>query len=212
MSVDIGRKAASGHGDARKGSPMGVWQHPSAELRSNYAIGNLAPGAALAVAAHLELCESCRSASGRTERVQRLRRTAGRASAQEAAAEPKALAAELPPSLEKLPVGRWRRIRSGVRAAPLKGAAGLGESVHLLKIAPTARAPLPTAAEFVLVLDGVLHQDAMTYKVGDFLELGALRGGKPQAGARIGCLCLVVGDETLYRRPFLDWIQRLRGA
>lgn len=190
---------------------MGVWQHPSAELRTNYAIGNLAPGAALAVAAHLDLCESCRAASGRSERVQRLRRTAGRSSPAGATPESNTLAG-LPPSIEKLPIGRWRRTRSGVRTAPLNAAAGLGESVHLLKVAPTAWAPLPAAAELALVLDGVLHHGAMTYTAGDFLELETLREGKAQAGARIGCLCLVVGDETLYRRPFLDWVLRLRGA
>jgi len=194
---------------------MGVSQHPSAGLRSNYAIGNLAPGAALAVNGHIELCETCRLSLGRAERTYRNARSHLKSGASSEAAVP-ATGLEafgpLPAAVRALPVGRWRRVRNGVRAAPLTGAAGLGEAVYLVAAKPAAPLPLPPAAEFVLVLDGALHDGTITYKAGDFLEGGAARGSARRAGARIGCLCLVVGDDTLYRRPFLDWIRDLTKA
>jgi anti-sigma factor ChrR (cupin superfamily) len=199
---------------------MGASQHPSTELRSNYAIGNLAPGAALAIAAHIDLCRACRLALARmdthantdfdiTTPARRSPRPA--APIPSAARPPLDAGAEpsLPASLKGVAVGAWRRSGPGVRTGPLEGAAGLGESVHMLIARRGAFLPSGRPG-FLLVLGGLLHAGATTYQAGDFLELTGPDDPRFRAGAT-GCRCLVVGDDALYRRPLWDWLRRLSG-
>jgi hypothetical protein len=56
----------------------------------------------------------------------------------------------------------------------------------------------------MVVLQGEIRVGADTFKAGDFLVLTGVREGWRAGGE--GCLCLVVGDDTLYQRPVLDWL------
>ena len=89
-----------------------VFEHPSAALLSGYDRGGLAPGAALAVVAHLDLCRQCRL----TLRWMAGRRSTaapspkgpdgGLAAARGRHAAPSA-AGPLPRALRRIAVGRW---------------------------------------------------------------------------------------------------------
>ena len=181
-----------------------VFEHPSAALLSGYDRGGLAPGAALAVVAHLDLCRQCRL----TLRWMAGRRSTaapspnvpdgGLAAALGRHAAPSA-AGPLPRALRRIAVGRWHGAGRGVMSAPLRGVSGLGESVHLLRVAPGASFALPDAAELLLVATGAVRVGLSRYAGGDFLDLADARASHATADARTGCLCLVVGDDDLYR-------------
>ncbi len=179
-----------------------VFEHPSAVLLSDYSRGALAPGAALAVAAHLDLCRLCRLALGRME--SRLVTTAtsrnvpdgGLADAPGRHEAPSA-AGPLPRALRRVAIGRWRPAGQGVTSAPLRAVSGLGETVHLLRAAPGAPFALPDTAEFLLVATGAVRVGLTRYASGDFLDLAATRAQHATADALTGCLCLVVGADEL---------------
>jgi len=186
-----------------EGSSM-VFEHPSAALLSDYDRGGLAPGAALAVVAHLDLCRQCRLTLGRmagrrsTAVTSRNIPDGGLAAARGRHEAPSA-AGPLPRTLRRMAIGRWRATGRGVMSAPLRGVSGLGESVHLLRVAPGAPFALPNAAELLLVATGAVRVGLNRYAGGDFLDLAATRASHATADARTGCLCLVVGDDELYR-------------
>ncbi|EJL33357.1 anti-sigma factor [Caulobacter sp. AP07] len=181
-----------------------AFEHPSAALLSDYDRGGLAPGAALAVVAHLDLCRQCRLALGRMENRRWTKATSrnvpdgGLADARGRHEAPSA-GGPLPRALRRIAVGRWRPAGRGVASAPLQGVSGLGESVHLLKAAPGTPFALPDAAELLLVATGAVQVGLTRYGGGDFLDLAATRVRHAAADARTGCLCLVVGGDELYR-------------
>ena len=181
-----------------------VFEHPSAALLSDYDRGGLPPGAALAVEAHLDLCRQCRLALGRMAGRRWTAATSrnvsdGALAAARGRPEAPSTAGPLPHALRRIAVGRWRPAGRGVMSAPLRGVSGLGESVHLLRIAPGAPFALPDAAELLLVATGGARVGLGHYAGGDFLDLAAPHAPHATADARTGCLCLVVGGDELYR-------------
>ncbi|KRA67224.1 hypothetical protein ASD89_03175 [Caulobacter sp. Root656] len=181
-----------------------VFEHPSAALLSGYDRGELAPGAALAVVVHLDLCRQCRLTlrwmAGRRSTATTSMNVpdGGLAAARGRHAAPLA-AGPLPRVLRRIAVGRWRGAGRGVMSAPLRGVSGLGESVHLLRVAPGVSFALPDAAELLLVAIGAVRVGLSRYVGGDFLDLADARASHATADARTGCLCLVVGGDELYR-------------
>ena len=184
---------------AAEGCPMVVSHHPSAEMRSDYRIGNLAPGAALTVAAHLALCRECALVVGDRPRATGL----AHRPMQAAGGGPRSPAADfsperLPRVLRDIPLGKWRRVGPGVRASRLQGVSGIAESVHFLRASAGARLRLPRTG-LLLVLSGAIATPARQFGLGAFLELADLPSRKARADPVAGCLCLIVGEGDLYR-------------
>lgn len=197
---------------------MTATRHPTAQLRSDYAAANIAPGAALAVAVHLEYCPVCAigteamSGPGETlasdaggEPIGYLRR---------AGARPAAAGGEkpLPRPLRGAPLGRWRWLRPGVQVAPIHGVSGFGEAVYLLKAAPGAPAPLAReAVQQLVVLEGGLHAGEETYGPGDFVDASSRPSTPVTARRPCGCLCLMVTDGSW---PLFgwEWVRSLWGG
>jgi putative transcriptional regulator len=158
-------------------------------LRAEYRIGDVAPGTALAVAAHATGCESCALLFGElpaTLNTRWLPEAEGR----------KPLNARLPPLLRDIPRTRWRNVAPDVSVCCLRGVSGLGESVCLLRAAPGADVVLPSHADLVLILSGGASCDSGAIGAGDLIEITSPARGMsdPQ-----GLLALVIGDDALFR-------------
>lgn len=169
-------------------------QHPSAQLSADYRVGDITPGAALAIAVHLAACLSCclavqEQARRRDEQWTR-------------AIEPGAIAADaaLPPMLQGTPRGQWRRVGRGVAAAQLQGVSGLAQSAQLVRAAPGAKLALPEDLDILVGLGGSIDGDWGELSVGGLIEpaVSAVARADPKAGF----LGLAIGSDTLYRGFF----------
>jgi anti-sigma factor ChrR (cupin superfamily) len=203
--------ARRNHVSAPDGSSVSISKHLSAELLSTYRLGDIAPGAALAVEAHIGLCEQCRCEAGLTERPEQNPGSVTPAiEGQYCAGVPDdASAAGVgPPALGRVATGPWRRVAQGVRHSQLAGVSGLGESVHLVTAEPTAPLSLPRAAHLLVVLRGAVRAGGIVHSRGDVID----KAGVHLKGARVDgasdCLCLVVGDDDLFDRPTIDTRKR----
>ena len=175
---------------------MSLSHHPSARLRAEYRIGDVAPGTALAVAAHAAGCESCAL------------------SVREPPAPPatlwrpdadglRPLKARLPPLLRDIPRTRWRNVSRGVSVCCLRGVSGLGEAVCLLRAAPGANIVLPSHVDLILGLSGRASAPCGVLDPGDLIEIHGRVDG--MADPSNGLLALVIGDDGLPRgfsQPF----------
>lgn len=180
---------------------MAISEHLSDELKSTYLRGATSPGEALAIAAHLSLCEQCQDDV-------RLRRPEDK----ELGGDPQCdnahhrlltLADESGgsaqgPKTDCLSGGAWRRVAKGNRNRPLFGASGLGEAVFLLKTETGASTLLPASAQLVVVLRGALRTPEAAFTQGDIIEAAGVRMKHARAEDGMECLCLVVGDDDMY--------------
>jgi anti-sigma factor ChrR (cupin superfamily) len=193
------------------GSSMRISKHLSAELLSSYRLGAIAPGAALAVEAHIGLCEQCRCEAGLTEHPgPNPGPVAPPDEAQDhvGALDDPSAAGLSPPALGRVATGPWRRVAQGVRHSRLGGVSGLGESVHLLTAEPGAPLNLPHAAHLVVVLGGAVRAGASVHSRGDFIDTAGVRLREASVHGPSDCLCLVVGDDDLFGRPAVDLRRR----
>jgi putative transcriptional regulator len=71
---------------------------------------------------------------------------------------------------------------------------------------------LPDAADLLLVASGAVRVGLSRYVGGDFLDLSDAPASHATADARTGCLCLVVGDDDLYRPHPLSGPTRPRAS
>jgi anti-sigma factor ChrR (cupin superfamily) len=169
---------------------MCLSHHPSARLRAEYRIGDVAPGTALAVAAHVTACESCarlvREPTARPETLWRL-----------GAEGRKPLTARLPPLLRNIPRSRWRNVSPDVSVCSLRGVSGLGEAVCLLRAAPGANIVLPSHVDVILGLAGRASGCFGVFEAADLIEICDQAQGL--ADPAEGLLALVIGDDELYR-------------
>jgi putative transcriptional regulator len=195
MSQEVRLASPWAHGpmSCEEDGPMGLSHHPSAELRADYHVGNVSPGAAIAVAVHLSLCEQCALL------VQEEPRSAEAPWIPSWSTPGADLARSLPPMLAAVPRGRWRRVGRGAAAAPLQEVSGLAESVHLVRLRPGAALPFGVSAELLVLLGGGIIAPLGDMHPGDLLELGPLGGREIRGHPEAGALALVVGDDTLYR-------------
>lgn len=178
---------------------MTISAHPSPALRQDYARGQVSPGVALALEAHLALCPVCALA---TDSLGRARRRAPAAAQPRGEAHPEpshpAAEDELSASLEARRSGRWRRLSPRLKLAPLGGVSGLGEAVRLLNAAPGASlAPLASAdVEVVVALEGAARSGQIQYGPGDLLENPAEALRRAEADPVQGFRALVVSVDS----------------
>lgn len=190
--------------------------HPSVSMRSDYVSANLAPGAALAIEAHLQMCNVCAIA------VDAL---SGGPATGDTRAIGKARRASFAPRPEFTDASGRRHVADDVRGRlsagrpfgrgawlfAVSGVSGLGESTYLVRARSHARLRL-AGAEVLLVLDGHFTSSGVTFKAGDFLVLSEADIPAPVAGDE-GCECLIIADDgwpgSPWRRIFL-WRTRRR--
>jgi len=211
VPVQQPRFAGEFRGTARGHMP--VDRHPSQEARSAYKAGDVSPGTALALTVHAERCAVCRvdiqslfapARGGRSRSQGRL----GRHAATDAP-----VAGVTSPTLAGLRQSPWRWRAPGVRTAELHGASGLGEAVHLLRLAPGCAMPPRAVAALAqaVVLEGLLHDDEEAFGPGDYIDLEVQPLRRPAAGRPAGCLCLIVTDGCWPRRGLTGLLSRVRG-
>jgi putative transcriptional regulator len=184
---------------------MAVEHHPSAASLLAYMATELAAGAALVVATHIELCPRCAEMVRALENDGRVAVdiAPGEANDTLSRGPPRPLARQpisgldLPVGLAGLRVGRWWWAGPGITVMLVKGAAGLGEQLYLLK--GRAGAVLPRhehrGVEWVVVLKGAFAEGATRFRRGDISE----RGADEMHGLRVmpeeECICLVATDD-----------------
>jgi anti-sigma factor ChrR (cupin superfamily) len=169
---------------------MGIAHHPTARLSAEYRAGDIAPGAALAVTAHISACPRCAAL------LQEPPMAPG-AAWTPSSIPPSPVSAALPPLLRGAARGRWRRVSPGVSVAELRAVSGLGEAAYLLRATAPTQIVLPPEADILLVLAGGAQAPSGSLSPGDLVETsGAIQIDVVATG---GLLALLVGDDGLYR-------------
>jgi putative transcriptional regulator len=183
-------------------------RHPSQEARAAYKAGDISPGTALALTLHAERCAVCRVDIQSLFRPARGGRSAAR---RPVADDPIGNAAS--PALGALRQSPWRWLGPGVKVAEIYGASGLGEAVHLLKLAPGRAMPPRAVAALAqaVVLEGGLRDGAEAFGPGDYIDVETQPLRRPLAERPGGCLCLVVTDGSWPRRGLGGLLSPLRG-
>lgn len=146
---------------------MAPTHHPSGQALANFLIGDCSPGASLLLARHVSLCVRCAS---RVHAMGSVGVDSGEISCGEAEA-----------------------LKPGVEITLVEGASGLGEAVFHVRVAPGQALPLdePLPAVELLVLEGAVTADGVTYFPGDFLSLEETPKIQLLAGASAGCVYLM---------------------
>ena len=201
---------------------MSLSHHPSEALLLDYALGSLAEGWSLAVAAHLSLCPMCRQQVAEMEALggalmhdcppaiagdDLWQRVAARMDApegaREVAAAPPCATSILPAPLRDYTGGAadnlaWRRLGLGAEQVVLKPRQP-GTSARLLRIAPGQRVPAHGHAglEVTVVLSGAFSDETGRYGRGDFQELDGEIEHQPWVDGGEPCICLAVTDAPL---------------
>lgn len=169
---------------------MPIRHHPSPQLRADYVAADIAPGAALTVSLHLELCGAC------AVQVRALTGMAVDAGAPPVGAGAQD-AAGAPELLRGRSLARWKWISPGLRGAQVKGVSGLGEAVWLLNAAAGARLPRRAAAAvgLLLVVEGAIQIGSAELTAGDLVEVTdpgvSIKAPRGEAG-----ICLVTTDAS----------------
>ena len=206
---------------------MSLSHHPSEALLLDYALGSLAEGWSLAVAAHLSLCPMCRQQVAEMEALggalmhdcppaiagdDLWQRVAARMDAPEGARE-MAAAQRRPTSILPVPLRdytggdadylAWRRLGLGAEQVVLKTRQP-GTSARLLRIAPRQRVPAHGHAglEVTIVLSGAFSDETGRYERGDFQELDGEIEHQLLVDGGEHCICLAVTDAPLRFEKF----------
>ncbi len=192
---------------------MSVWHHPSDATLMAYANGNLAEGAALAVALHLGACPDCSQTVRIAETIggvlldelppvamttDAFAGTLARLEAEPAReplarpSSPQPEQAWLPEPLRQYPLGPWRWLGPGIRqivVVPLHR----GASARLLRLVPGRALPRHghDDVELSCVLRGSLNDEHGSFGPYDISEMDPWERHRPVAGAEEPCICLV---------------------
>ena len=199
-----------------------IAHHPNDELLLACAAGNLATGAAIVVAAHLEACAQCRASVHLFEGVggamlesiepavmapEALARTLARIDKQQTPASrdapPACTRPSLPPGLtwprglQQCAVSRWHWLGPGVRWSRVKVPHDGDANVFLLRIGPGKSLPRHThsGVELTQVLCGSFDDGRALFAAGDFDAADDAIHHQPvlQAGGECICLASVKG-------------------
>jgi putative transcriptional regulator len=217
---------------------MTLERHPSDESLLRYAAGSLSVGPSLVVAAHLELCPTCRTqvtkfgrlggafladtarepmradALGRA--LEKLDQTPSTTSPGRLPRSPRRadLGMPLPASLRDCGIGPWRWLGPGFRWSWITVPGSPDARVMLLRGRPGLQLPAHghTGEEFTLILKGWLFDDRGAYGPGDFDEADDDIDHQPVVGPDVECICLAAldGDTRLHSR-LGRWLRPLVG-
>lgn len=196
--------------------------HPPAELLAGFAAGALPEAVDLVMATHLGYCPQCRQAvadfeavggalldemppaeleAGSLERVLARLDAPASASAAPAMVLPPVtdpflagLPAPLRRALGNAPRIRWRPVVPGVVSDRMLPHTTPGYHSRLIKVRPGKRAPehRHTGDEYLLVLDGITHQDGFALRPGDLRIADPTVVHDTLADPQVGCTCLIV--------------------
>jgi putative transcriptional regulator len=217
---------------------MTLKRHPSDESLLRYAAGSLSAGPSLVVAAHLEVCPTCRAQVTKFERLggafladttrepmradalgrvlERLDETRPATSSAPDLKPPRRadLGMALPASLRDCEIGPWRWLGPGFRWSRITVPGSPDARVMLLRGRPGLQLPAHghTGEEFTLILKGWLFDDRGAYGPGDFDEAGDDIDHQPVVGPDGECICLAAldGDTRLHSR-LGRWLRPLVG-
>ena len=188
--------------------------HPSGELLTDYAIGDLPLAPGLVVSAHLEGCALCRSRVGEIEEAEGRQLLEGSAAVAmrpdalhavlsrvtyKAKPEPQASApakrlgdAKLPGAVAQIGLKRRRFLGSGLWTARVDLPEHDDWRTFVLRVPAGTTVPSHghSGEELIAVLAGSFA-DGKTYAAGDFVECGANRDHDLKVVGDAPCVCLI---------------------
>jgi hypothetical protein len=82
----------------------------------------------------------------------------------------------------------------------------------LLTGEPGAPLNLPSAAHLLVVLGGAVQAGASIHAQGDLIDMAGVRLKEARVHGASDCLCLVVGDDSLFDRPSIHLRKRAFAA
>jgi putative transcriptional regulator len=188
-----------------------IERHPSVQLLTSYAVGDLALAAGLSVAAHLGVCRDCRIKVSEVEEAEgaAIAGAAGAPMADGALAQalrnletppqsarnraPRSVGGvELPAAISELGLARRRWVAPGFWAARAKAPATDGWRTFLLRAPALAHIPHHdhVGRELICVLSGAFR-DGVTYAAGDFAEHPPGSGHDLTVSSDAPCACLI---------------------
>jgi putative transcriptional regulator len=192
-----------------------ITHHPDDATLMSFAAGSLTEALAGVVAAHLDLCPSCRRAVKTMQSIgaalfdalpaagmdrgapimaaRRMEADAQSANLRRLASSevPPSLARVMPFDLDQVP---WRRLSIGVWHHRLPSTAG---DLRLLKVGAGRRMPEHGhgGTELTLMLRGSYTDETGTYRPGDIADLDDNVEHTPVADAVTGCICLIASEK-----------------
>lgn len=201
-----------------------ISHHPTEATLLDYAAGTLPQALAIVAATHLSCCAACR------ETLAALEATAGvmleeidpiavgdDALAQLLArvdspvpAAPPVLHPDLPPPLNRVPMGRWWPIGIGVRWRPLKTVGRAWAGLILAQPGRTLPSHGHAGQELTCVLSGAFADASGEYRQGDLADPDFDHDQAPAVLGSEPCLC-VLGSEGMRLHGFLGLAQRMIG-
>jgi putative transcriptional regulator len=202
---------------------MTITHHPSDETLAAFASGGLDEARSVVVAAHVALCEQCRTTMGALEQVggtliEQAAPAALRPEALDAAlarigtAAPSVSAAlavaDYPAVLAPYGVGPWRWIGPGLYWRGTDVPSGDGTRVFMLKSAPGSSLLHHghSGVEWTCVLEGAFRHELGRYGPGDFDDADDSVDHTPFVEPGPTCVCLVALQGKLELR---GWIGKL---
>ncbi len=206
-----------------------IMRHPDPVTLMGFAAGTLAEPLAAAVAAHLDMCETCCAEVADLELLGGVLMINAEPPRDEAAkavvpgrpidcvAEdvvrhadpsgrlPAPLAAAFRLSVDTIP---WKRLGPGVWHHRLPLSQGATGDLRLLKIAPGRVMPDHGhgGAELTLVLEGTYSDETGAYRRGDMQDVDETVEHTPVADKEAGCICLIASEK---RARFKGLVGRL---
>jgi putative transcriptional regulator len=196
---------------------MSAKHHPSDATLFAYGGGSLSEGHALAVAAHLALCPSCREKVEEIEAVggalldditpspiaenslahvmSRLGERETKPAVQRIAATPQLGSLAVPEPLRSYVTasGGWKTLAPGIRHMELLPRSNDGENTFLLRVAPGTSLARHghNGSELTIVLSGSYSDELGRFGPGDFAETDDSINHQPLADSNVECVCLI---------------------
>jgi putative transcriptional regulator len=200
---------------------MSITHHLDDATLMSFSAGSLPNTLAAVAAAHISMCERCRSELAVHERIGAALVDSLTPAAMAGAVPPMPQSNDMAPAPSHMPLGevphplarliganldevRWRWIGPGLWHRPLP--VGGGGSLQLLRGAPSARVPEHThgGGELTLVLRGALVDATGRYGPGDITDLDeAIEHHAPEADVREGCICVIANEHPTRFRGLL---------
>ncbi|MGA9659202.1 MAG: ChrR family anti-sigma-E factor [Asticcacaulis sp.] len=211
---------------------MRIAHHPDEDILFEYYRGDLAPGLALSVRAHIELCHKCDDEIGLYHAIGSTLMEADAGMVMSTDALDLALARierrettgpvttvrqpdflkgfDLPPSLRTAAIMNRRFVAPGVWLAPVAlSGAPKGSKTYLLYAKPGMAVPSHDhkGREITVMLHGSYADHKGTYHRGDFAMCDATdMAHEPAMVGDEGCLCLLAQEAAIIPKTWLGWV------